>query len=75
LEFALDFIKKGRKVGHSLKILSLLGGIPAGNIEKPTIETLKLVDRPDLQVMVEMDNYLVQNTSHLAVRVIGKNKR
>lgn len=74
INMAKACIEIGRKYGHSMEILDLGGGYPAGEIDKTMLDALKLTKDDPLgyKVIAEPGRYLSSTCGYLFTRVIGK---
>lgn len=62
----------GRKYGHSMEILDLGGGFPAGDMDKNTLEALHLTKDDPLgyKVIAEPGRHISSNCGYVFTRVL-----
>lgn len=77
IELARECIKIGRQVGHSMEIIDIGGGLPAGELDSELLETLRSTKNDPLgyQIISEPGRYLSSRSCLLATRVIGKREK
>lgn len=67
-------IEIGRNYGHSMRLLDLGGGFPAGDISEDLYKSLKVTQNDPLnyRVMAEPGRHFCSNFFYLSTRIMGK---
>jgi diaminopimelate decarboxylase len=71
---ARQCLKIGREYGHEMSIMDVGGGFPSGDLNKKTIDALKVTENDPLgyKVVAEPGRHFCGNSFYLLTRVLGR---
>lgn len=71
---ARECLKIGREYGHEMTVMDVGGGFPSGDLNKKTVDALKLTENDPLgyTVIAEPGRHFCGNSFYLLTRVLGK---
>lgn len=74
MDKARECIRIGRRIGHSMELVDIGGGLPANKLTKEIVDALQVSKEDPLgyKTIAEPGRFLSSRTCQLATRVIGK---
>jgi len=71
---ARECLKIGREYGHEMSIMDVGGGFPSADLNKKTVDALKITENDPLgyTVIAEPGRHFCGNSFYLLTRVLGK---